>query len=260
MTKVLTFLCESCNLGDSEDIDLSDLGFQKLRFDMRPANTSDEALYHLQTFSPMERRNRKEIFTRTPEFLACHAKTRIFGDIWLPNFAVWNLDPLTKSDKPISIFSRHKSEPDNEIFRNFLDFMENEFHRSEYRHAIYLSILGHIGNREGEENRGIPATLSKTLSRLMEVFRQHVGPLVDWDNTFVFIHPDHGTKRMGVSWETATHDGFLWFRHPQGKQIKPPPFANGMPVATWKNILATICEILEVELPKNESVSLLRYA
>lgn len=253
-------MCESCCLADSQGISLEKLGFQKLRFDMSPSNTSEEALYHMQSFRPLARRNPNKVFERSPEFLAYHAKTRIFSDFWLPNYAVWNLDPMTKSDKPLSPFSRHKSEPDNEIFQNLKSFLSEEFHNADYRHCIYLSILGHIGNREEEENDGVPESLRKTLGKLIGIYTNEILPLVDMKQTYVMIHPDHGTKRRNLPWEEAAHDGFLWIWQPGGRKIPPVPFTGTLPTATWKILLATLCDILNIDLPGRSSPSLLSYA
>ena len=89
------------------------------------------------------------------------------------------------------------------------EFLRSEFYSGAVEHFIFWGRIGHVGVRARGENQGIPTTLAKTWRRNCDWLSEFVFPLVDWDRTVVLVHPDHGTRRRGLSLRESMHDGFV---------------------------------------------------
>lgn len=216
--KVISLVCESFNLYDAKDTRLQDLFSCKLtqesmfyKMNISPSRVSAQSLYALQSKEPVnphDAHNTKvpKVFAEKNKFIANYAKTRIISYFWPTKFDISYLDPRADN-----MHREIKLEPLAYQFPILLSFLKEEFYNSDYMHVIYWSNAGHgnVGCRIGEEDKGVAASLTKTLEHWFKVIENDILPLVDRDKTILMIHPDHGTARKGMGHETF-QDGFFY--------------------------------------------------
>ena len=145
-------------------------------------------------------------------------------------------------------------EPQAPIYTRFLQFLESDFYESDYRRVIYWSLIGHVNRRAEKENSGIPANLKQTFSLWADLILDEILPRVNFDNTVLMIHPDHGTRRKGRPMHQSVHDGWLWLRHTEFEIGKVHDRR-----ISWRDYRRTVLDISRQDEPckGNNSISIL---
>lgn len=208
--QVVTIICESFHRQDLEQaaIPAAFDGFRRFEMDLAPVYDSVSALTMLQSgrCRAWERRKRTDpIFHATDDLLAFRHRTRLISSCWPSYCNARLLDPKANHAK-----NRRRVKVQEEAER----YLREEFYAQDYRHLIFWGRRGHVGQRVGLENFGIPTRLTNTMNRWLSYLGDEILPLIQLDTTAVLLHPDHGSARRGLTREEALHQGFLWVRSP----------------------------------------------
>ena len=251
--KVINLVCESFNRYDVENIELP--GFKKFDFSTFPSNRSPSSLYFMECFSRCSEKSLKELnnwqrliqYKESDKFICDYVKTRMISYFWRPRHTRssidYGVDDGTRENTNAFLLIQMDGslEPESRNFKKMLKFLKEEFYSSDFQHLIYWSLIGHVNFRIGEENKGIPTTLNKTLQEWIGNIQEQVIPLIDMDNTIVMIHPDHGTRRKGMDFDKSLYDSFLWVHDPLDRfQWNEESDIN------WADMRKTLCDIFSV--------------
>ncbi len=207
--KVITLICESFNRYDLGNISLP--GVARFNFDTGPSTISHETLRLMMNLEFNESLS-------DPKCLSKKIKTRLISNFWPKHTDPKIIDPLASIE---CIEGRDnakkKMEPDSSHFKTLLDFLDKEFYKSDYQWLIYWPYIGHAGMnlRLPEENSGIPKTCEKTLQSWFHTIKTMIFPRIEMDETIILIHNDHGTARIGRSFNEAMYDGFIFIKTPE---------------------------------------------
>lgn len=224
--KVFSIICESFNRHDlfPEDFKApwNEWDYQE-HFRMAPARCSVSAFYCLQTGeNTLPKLGRRKLFLPTKsDYLGDRVKQRVISSAW-PTYC-----NARRFDRRANMRHDRAGEKGRVTLQRFL---REEFYQSNIDHLIFWGRIGHIGVRAKPENRGTPKVLRETWRWHMEWCQEWIMPLIDFSQTLVLAHPDHGSLRRGLTESQSMHDGFLFSSQPLD------------PVTGWKDLQSVIVD------------------
>lgn len=237
--KTITLICESFNAIDVSSKSrskLESLGFEYNDMDVSPAYDSVSALSLMQTghCRPFEERKDPYYVFEDVTTLASVFSTRLISSVWPVYCNVDTLDPKARwaNTEPTFNVLRNIDLERDEI-KECETFLRAEFYSSKHEHLIMWPKLGRVGHRVGKENHGIPVSLVRTFEHYVNILVSRLFPLVDFDNTVVIMHTDHGSARRDLNDDMSMRSGFSF-------TYTPGLDANVSDWRTLRNVL-TLC-------------------
>jgi hypothetical protein len=264
----MVIVCESFNRYDTGEHSEKFLqnGFQVFDdFDLSPSGNSGTSFVCMDSEDDWDTvaagknpwsaafRNRVPAIETGRSWICNFVPTKIITPQWPGKWNITKLDPDSRAEDTCTMDS--PIEPETLIFARLLNFLESEFYNSQYQRVIYWTLIGHVKNRIGQENNGLPDNLRLTFKQLASLISNEVLPRLDMKNTVVMLHPDHGTWRNRKSYEESINDGWLWIHHPEmtkGKRYNRR--------VSWSDYRRTIQEhfALEEYFSKNDGASVIK--
>lgn len=249
MQKVISILGESFNRYDIEGDPFP--GFTRYNFDNYPS------WYTYQTFIMLQSEMFVEEWREKPKdikpCLGHFAKTKIIAQ------GFEHIPALGYIDNTIDDKYRGEAETYMRAHEFVVDFPNND-----YQHLIVHTDYGHacvLPNVNGETHFrmrsewGLPKKLSKTFQRWTDVTTTNLLKFINYDNTIVMIHNDHGTMRNNKKGKRNLFDGFLFIRSPM-------PLKPWTREVTWADIRMTLATVFGIkkEMRLIEGESLVDYS